>query len=254
MSPSCLSFRSLFKETYQISFLFRRDILVVFTLGLILLAFFDVIEYSIKNTLLIKEGVKEIVFRNIFIIPNAIILWFLNMSVVRCLLTSSKGLSLIRMTNISYKSYLLMFFTAIACSVWTGLLETGDSDVVHLFGRGFGKPIFNGVMVITFLVCGMIWTRAFTVADVAWKADRSGFCLSDGWNAMRGKVWKFLLWGALYISPIIIIQAIIGKYDTFLHPVINNFWLSALDNNISAIIISVISQNFSLKFYKAIGF
>lgn len=254
MSPSFPSFRSLFKETYQVSFLFRRDILVVFTLGLVLLDFSDIIEHSIKNTLLIKEGVKEIVFRNIFNIPNTIILWFLNMSVVRCLLTPYKGLSLIRITNSSYKSYVLMFFTAIACSVWIGLLETGDSDVVHLFGKGFGKPIFNGVMVIAFLICGMIWTRAFTVADVAWKADRSGFCLSDGWDAMRGKVWKFLLCGALCILPIIITQAVIGKYDTFLHPFVNNFWLSALYNNIGAIIISVISQNFSLKFYKSIGF
>ncbi|MEN3174925.1 hypothetical protein ABDK75_02730 [Gluconobacter sp. OJA] len=254
MSPSFPSFRSLFKETYQVSFLFRRDILVVFTLGLVLLAFSDVIEYSIKNTLLIKEGVKEIVFRNIFNIPNTIILWFLNMSVVRCILTSSKGLSLIRITNSSYKSYVLMFFTAIACSLWTGILETGDSDVVHLFGRGLGKPIFNGVMVIAFLICGMIWTRAFTVADVAWKADRSGFCLSDGWDAMRGKVWKFLLCSALCILPISIIQAIIEKYCSFCHNFIDGFWLSSLDNNIIAIIISVISQNFSLKFYKSIGF
>ncbi|QEH95364.1 hypothetical protein [Gluconobacter thailandicus] len=254
MSPSFPSFRSLFKETYQISFLFRRDILVVFTLGLILLTFSDVIEHSIKNTLLIKNGIKEIIFRNIFNIPNAIILWFLNMSVVRCLLTSSKGLSLIRITNSSYKSYVLMFSTAIACSVWTGLLETGDSDVVHLFGRGLGKPIFNGVMVIAFLICGMIWTRAFTVADVAWKADRSGFCLSDGWDAMRGKVWKFWLWGALCTLPIIIIQAVIETNYTFWHPFTDRFWLYTLENNISAIIFSVITQSFSLKFYKAIGF
>ncbi len=147
-----------------------------------------------------------------------------------------------------------MFSTAIACSVWTGLLETGDSDVVHLFGRGFGKPIFNGVMVIAFLICGMIWTRAFTVADVAWKADRSGFCLSDGWDAMRGKVWKFLLCSALCILPISIIQAIIEKYCSFCNHFIDGFWLSSLENNIISIIISVISQNFSLKFYKAISF
>ena len=228
--------------------------LVVFTLGVILLAFSDVIEHSIKNTFLIKEGVKEIVFRNISYIPNAIILWFLNMSVVRCLLNSSKGLSLIRITNISYKSCVLMFFTAIACSVWAGLLETGDSDVLHLFGKGWGKSIFNGVMVITFLICGMIWARAFTIADVAWKADRAGFCLSEGWHAMHGKVWKFWLWGALCIFPIILSQIIIERIYTFWNPFNNSFWFSALGNNISSLIISVISQNFNLKFYRAIGF